>query len=317
MLSQRMRKNKPLPPAQPQHELFNELARVPISLHLGSYRSDLLYWGYFPAKWWRNYLHTHSFFEVCCAYAGRGTYTLRGEEHPLREGDLFLARPGEQHEIVSSRKQALGIYFWACTFVRDTQHPTSDRDKPIDILLQRMTTSRCFIAPHAASIQPTLDLLIGEMAKQAPGFTRAIESLAAKLLLDCARTFIDSAVDPEPLTRAGTSAAQAVVQTATQYLQDNLARSISVRDVAAQVHLSERQLSRVFRKVTGMSILEYLTRLRIDTAGQLLLSRDMPIKQVARAVGYPDAHYFTTTFGKHTGLTPAAFRRAGGTRFAE
>jgi AraC-like DNA-binding protein len=88
-----------------------------------------------------------------------------------------------------------------------------------------------------------------------------------------------------------------------------------VRDVAGQVHLSERHISRLFSRVMGTSILGYLTRARLDTASQLLLDREMSVKQVARAVGYPDAHYFSTLFGRRTGLTPGEFRSTGGTRF--
>jgi AraC-like DNA-binding protein len=107
------------------------------------------------------------------------------------------------------------------------------------------------------------------------------------------------------------------VQTAARYVRDNYARPIQVRDVAAQVHLSERHLARLFARETGRSILEYLTDLRIEAASQLLLDETLPIKQVARQVGYPDAHYFTTLFGKHTGLTPGVYRQRRGTRFRD
>ena len=94
-----------------------------------------------------------------------------------------------------------------------------------------------------------------------------------------------------------------------------LARPIQIRDVAAQVHLSERHLSRLFQQVTGSSLLDYLTTLRVQAASQLLLDRTLAIKNIAREVGYPDVHYFTTLFRRRTGQTPAVFREAGGTQF--
>jgi YesN/AraC family two-component response regulator len=57
--------------------------------------------------------------------------------------------------------------------------------------------------------------------------------------------------------------------------------------------------------------------LRIEAASQLLLDDSVPIKQVARAVGYPDPHYFTTLFGRKTGVTPGVFRQRRGTRFRD
>ena len=123
-----------------------------------------------------------------------------------------------------------------------------------------------------------------------------------------------STAEPVPSLKWGP---KSVVQTASRYLRDNYPRPIEVRDVAAQVHLSERHLSRLFVQQTGKSILEFLTDLRIEAASQLLLDGSLPIKQIARSVGYPDQHYFTTIFGKKVGLTPGVFRRRRGTRFRD
>ena len=293
-----------------------------MSIRLASSRADLLYWGVLGERWWRNYLHAHSFFEICYAFAGRGTFRILGKDHEVKAGDLFVARPGETHEIVSSRTKPLGIYFWAFTLVRQ-QHPTapataptSEMDRPVDALLDALATSKQFIArPPVATVQRTLELINEEIASKRPGFTQSIHALAIKLLLDTARSVSDGDVASEELEAPVRSTVQAVVRTATRYLRDNLARPIEVRDVAAQVHLSARHLSRLFHKETGTTILEYLTNLRVETAGQLLLDRELSIKQVARAVGYPDPHYFTTLFGRRTGMTPAVFRSKGGTRF--
>ena len=100
-----------------------------------------------------------------------------------------------------------------------------------------------------------------------------------------------------------------------RYLQDNYARDIAMRDIAAQVHLSERHTRRLFQQVTGQSIKGYLTQVRLQVAAQSLLDPRLSVTDVAHACGYQDVRYFITLFRKHTGLTPAAYRRAGGTKF--
>jgi AraC family L-rhamnose operon transcriptional activator RhaR len=102
-----------------------------------------------------------------------------------------------------------------------------------------------------------------------------------------------------------------------QYLRDNYSRPIRMRDVAAQVHLSERHTNRLFQRVTGTSIKARLTALRLEAASQLLLSGRRPVKEVAEMSGFPDVQHFTTLFRRHTGLTPAAFRERGGTTFVD
>jgi AraC family L-rhamnose operon transcriptional activator RhaR len=311
-------------------ERFNDLNKLPISVRLGSYRADFIYWGVLGSKWWRNYAHTHSFYEICYANGGRGTFRILDRHYQIRKGDLFVAKPGEMHEIVSRRGEPLRIYFWAYTLVpaqpmsgsstSPAGHPhtaqaANDADRSIDALIHAFSVSRCWVASYAPTMDRTLQLLCEEMAQQSPGYTRAIAALVTKLLLDTARAVTGGAVPGEAIDVPPHDQAEAVVRTAARYLRDNLSRPISVCDVAAQVDLSERHLSRLFQRVMKMSILQYLTNIRIQTASQLLLDRDLSIKQVARAVGYPDPHYFSTLFGRTMGLTPGEFRRTGGTRF--
>src|SRR5438067_2159198 len=148
----------------------------------------MVYWGVLGEKWWRNYLHTHSFYEICYVFEG----------------------------------------------------------------------------------------------------------LTRKLLLDTARAVVGNSVAGEQPTPVPHSEAEAITQTAVRYLRDNFGRPIQIRDVAAQVYLSERHLSRLFHQVTGTTLLDVLVSLRLDAASQKLLDREIPIKTIARSVGYPDVHYFTT-----------------------
>ena len=109
----------------------------------------------------------------------------------------------------------------------------------------------------------------------------AIDALALKLFLETARCLTEGGVPAEVIDPAPHSERDAIATTALRYLRDNFSRQIEVRDVAAQVHLSERHLSRLFREITGLTVLEYLTNLRIEMASQLLLDKEIPIKQIA------------------------------------
>lgn len=293
---------------------FPELCRVPVSVQLGSYRADLLYWGWLGEKWWRNYLHTHSFFEICFVHEGAGTFEIHGAKHKVRRGDLFIARPNEPHEIISDRKKVLHIYFWGFSLAA---HPTTTKSPAtaaIDALLKAFATSKRFVSrTNSMAVEQTCRLLLGEITHPSAGYTRAIESLSAKLILDVARSVVNGG-EIEQLDSSPRDDAKAVVETIRRYLGDNLDRPIGVRDLAAQVQLSQRHVNRIFKAATGQSVGRYLIDLRIAAAEQLLRKGAMPIKQIARAVGYPDTRYFTTLFGRKTGMTPAEFRESGGTR---
>src|SRR5579875_3041730 len=92
---------------QPPGRYFAELSRLAMTVPMGNYRAPMRSWGFIEPKWWRNHLHTHTFYEVCYAYAGMGTFAINGKVHEVRKGHVFVAKPGEPHEIISSRAKPL------------------------------------------------------------------------------------------------------------------------------------------------------------------------------------------------------------------
>lgn len=290
---------------------FLDLNVLSPAFHIGSYSGQLLHWGYIPAEPWRNYLHSHSFFEVCYAYQGRGAFRILGADHAVGAGDVFVARPGEPHEIIATNDDALGIYFWSYTLLpQQDQRPVGGA---ADALLHAFLTSPCRVCGPAGGMPQTLDLLTEEIVQRQPGYGEIVDGLIVKLILDTARAVVDVAALPWPHDPPARSTDEALVQTIRWYLRDNYHRTISLRDVAAQVHLSERHSNRLFRAATGTPIMRCLTTIRLEIAAQLLLGQQLSLKEVARLSGYPDVHHFMTLFRRHNGLTPSAFRRAGGT----
>ncbi len=292
---------------------FMDLNLLSRSLQFGNFTCEVLNWGFFKPHWWRNYLHVHSFFEICYAYQGRGTFRIQEQEFQVQAGDVFVARPAEAHEIISSQNDPLGIYFWAYTLLPSEK--SNDDILSIDIVMKAFLTSQQAVSTKTPTMLRTLELLTEEVARKEPGYLQAIEGLVVKLILDTARAVVDLPRLSVPLDPPAKCSEEAVVQVMLRYLRDNYSCPLSICDLAAQVHLSERHASRLFHHAMGTSIKEYLTSLRIEKATKLLLDGRTPIKEIALATGYPDVRYFTTLFRQRVGLTPASFQRKGGTRF--
>lgn len=97
------------------------------------------------------------------------------------------------------------------------------------------------------------------------------------------------------------------VDQAIFFMQENLARSIKIQDIANRVQLSESHLSKIFRNRTGSSPFDYFINLKMQEAIRLLTNKSMRIKEVAFALGYEDPFYFSRLFKKHIGKSPGAF----------
>ena len=79
--------------------------------------------------------------------------------------------------------------------------------------------------------------------------------------------------------------------------------------LAEKIHINPAYLSTLFKNEVGVNYQDYLTAVRIDKAKQLLAGEPMNISQVANAVGYGSARYFSKTFEAQTGIRPAEYRR--------
>jgi AraC-like DNA-binding protein len=76
--------------------------------------------------------------------------------------------------------------------------------------------------------------------------------------------------------------------------------------------LSPSQISRKFKKETGISIVEYVQRERVEEAKRMLVFSSRALPEIANCLNFASQSYFTAVFRKIVGMTPAEYRRANG-----
>jgi AraC-like DNA-binding protein len=92
-------------------------------------------------------------------------------------------------------------------------------------------------------------------------------------------------------------------------IRDQLARPLTLADCAEDIDLSPWHLLRAFRAAFGETPHAFLTRLRLDAARRLLATTGRPVTAVCFDVGFTSLGSFSTLFKRHTGASPAAYRR--------
>ena len=281
---------------------FVDLAGLLESCEVDGFRADFLSWGHYQPEYWRNYLHSHSFHEVCLAYSGSGRFNSGDTQYDVQPGSVFIARPGDVHEIESSRSEPLGIAFWGFTF-----RPAASDGRPMAAPDESGWWSG--LTRPAGPVMPSRNgspAVSDHSARRRGGFAdgrlrHRTRRTGRTLVMETARAFaLDDDLAVEPVRR---DRGPLVVEAMQRHLRDNLSRPITVRDVAAAAHLSERHAERLFHQRTGASIMSTLCRLRLELAAQLLLDPTMTVTEVARACGYSDLRPFSTAFRRHYGST--------------
>ena len=100
-----------------------------------------------------------------------------------------------------------------------------------------------------------------------------------------------------------------VLKQAQEYIEEHYHQSdISLNTVAASVNLSPNHFSAIFSQELGETFIEYLTRVRMEKAKELLRTTSKKSTEIAYEVGYKDAHYFGSLFKKTQNCTPKEYR---------
>ena len=95
-----------------------------------------------------------------------------------------------------------------------------------------------------------------------------------------------------------------------ELMNANLEEPLQTSEIARLVHLSVRQVERLFLRYVGCSPAKYYTRLRLERARELILHTNQPIVEIAVATGFTSNSYFAHCYRSHFGLNPSAVRRA-------
>ena len=89
---------------------------------------------------------------------------------------------------------------------------------------------------------------------------------------------------------------------------ENYSKDISLDEVSGKVDVSPYYFTRLFKEETGETFLEYLTKLRMDKAKELMKDQSISVKDICTRVGYADPNYFSRIFKKAVGMTPTEYR---------
>lgn len=100
------------------------------------------------------------------------------------------------------------------------------------------------------------------------------------------------------------------LQEVFRFIEENYARSISLKDVAAAMGYCPSYLTDLVRRCTGQTVNDWIIKRRIVLACNLLKETDQSVNQIALATGYQNEGHFFRQFRQHCGMPPATWRKA-------
>lgn len=254
-------------------------------------------------------LTRHPFLELLLITAGGGVIQGDWGRRRCGRGDLVVLPPGMRHRIVDHPRQPISLYGlgiaqrWLAS-VPGSVGAIPEGIVPADTLgplrlehrMRRLlyTHGRGDPASRMAALAASLDLLSQVMLATGPPADR--------------RRLAGSA----DLSREGAAAvgeADPMLESYLVWLQHNFFESQSLDDAVLACGMSRRSFTTAFRHRTGQTWLEYLNRLRVEHAIELLQTTDRKMTSIAFRCGFDDLSTFYRAFHRITGKRPGQWRR--------
>ena len=237
-------------------------------------------------------MHTHTYAEVYCFLAGRGTFHIEGNEYPMEPGDILLMRPSEAHFI----KMDPDIPYERIVLNFDTNlfsalDPDNELIRPF--FSRKAGTLNLY---RKCDFDPVrYDACLQGMLSASGGSRVVILANLILLLQQISRIFAD-----HPM-KAGSDSS--VEQDIIQYINKNLHQELNLQILCDKFYISRAQLCRRFQKATGTSVGKYINVKRLLACRQLILEGEKPSK-VYSAYGYRDYSTFYRAYTRQFGQSP-------------
>ena len=224
--------------------------------------------------------------------SGRGGLTLRGVEYDLQPGCFYIYGPGFPHRIESSPDHPMGKYFVG--FTGAGVKPFFERYG-----IEAGMMARCI---KSEAVRRAFDMLIERGVRKSKFAGPLCTLITRELLLLCR----DDAATPVDTG----SSAFALYTKVRKFLETRFLEVRTLEAVAVGCGLEAPYLCRLFARYHDESPYQYLTRLRMDHASQLLLEPDASVRSVSEAMGFKDPFHFSRVFKSIHHVPPSRFRQS-------
>lgn len=231
-------------------------------------------------------------YQLLYIAAGQGHFFINGQERVVSAGNIIVYLPGQPQEYVYFKDDKTDVYWVHFT--------GSDVEKIIDYYNIRLSENIIYIGT-SPDYQWLFGQIIQEMQLCRPRFEELISLLLRNIFILISRNLIKA-------NRADNSL-ENEVELAMHYFRENYRSEINVEDYALTRGMSASNFYRVFKQISGSTPLQFILKLRLSNAQNLLENSNLSIAEIASAVGYENPLYFSRLFNKHIGVSPSEYRK--------
>ena len=265
------------------------------TIHYFEYTGEFLFSG-----------ESHDFWEFVCVDKGSVKICMDDKELTLHKGEIAFHQPNEFHNVSTYSQIApnLVVISFRCNsplmdFFRNKVLKIDEKDRS---LLARILVEAQNLFETPLNNPYTKEML---KKKNVPiGTEQFIRMYLESFLLGLLRRYSLAEQKLQlPVTKSSTD----IFKRVSDYMEDNLAARLTIEVICRDNMIGRTQLQNVFQKEVGMGVIEYFSKMKIESAKHMIRIGSLNFTQISEQLGYASIHYFSRQFKKLSGMTPSEY----------
>lgn len=257
--------------------------------------------------------HNDQSVEIIQTWSKGGHFMVKDNIFPIEAGSIFLINAIENH---FSHPQNRNNYTRSKLIVSKTFFiELMDVLGLKEIIWNRLETNGglLFELPAGSEVANLIDRQFKyatNIYRQTEGNLQSIDSLAKAQITVHLIQILLHLFSVAPTKIQNTSRPQKTLTSITEYINEHMSMcgSLSLDEMAKDLHISRSHISHLFKKATGQSVMQFISERRIAEAKKLLIDTDMKIQEISELLNYSNSTVFCKTFKKIVGRTPNEYR---------
>ncbi len=269
-----------------------------VTVHYFEYTNDFQ----FPGE-------RHDFWEFLCVDKGEIEITADDRHYTLKKGMIIFHKPNEFHSLKSNGITAPNLV--VVSFECNSPYMGFFKDKVLTIgELERGLLASIITESYSAFQSRLDDPYLEVLERRLPpkiGSEQMIRIQLEQLLIQLFRRYTKAPLAPAMTKSLKLKNDAEVYQSILCYLEDNIHSQLSIPQICEDNLIGRSQLQKLFRKNSQHGVIDYFSRMKINTAKQMIREKQLNFTQISDSLGYTSIHYFSRQFKKIAGMTPSEY----------
>lgn len=249
-----------------------------------------------------NTLHLHDSIEIVRVNSGKINCSVAGKIAVLEKGSIILINCRVIHRIFPGKSVDITIIQSETEKYTDTDTSFSQN---FSEFISRNKMAPYIICPCGSELWEIADSLIRESREKQKGYEKYIKAGIYRLCAFMERNGLSESEDISETDKLRK------IQPAVEYIDENFRDRLSLNDIAQRCNMSRFELCRAFKNLSGTTVFDYVTFVRLRHAIRLIKNKDHSISDAAFECGFCSVQYFNRVFKTNLGCAPSEMRKSG------